>query len=198
MNESTQSHTEEDNASGCSDDKLYTRRRLLKAGVSAAPIVLTLASRPVLAWHCKPPSAFASANLSHRTQQQWPDENTKYISDWINASSWPSPYVKTDIKGRWGQVITPATTMVGAGLGSSTATMLSRLQGGSNLEKYTVAALLNIASGTVPGDCLTPTELKKMFNEGQSGNYSPPDSPGIMWGPTQIVAYLYDNWIVRG
>lgn len=189
MNERTQSHNEEDKAAGCADNKLHGRRRLLKAGVSAAPIVLTLASRPVLAWHCKPPSAYASANLSHRAQQQWPDENTKTIIGWINESHWPSPYVRNTAA---------ATTMVGAGLGSSTATMLSRLQGGSNLEKYCIAALLNIADGKVPGDCLTPTELKKMFNEGQTGSYSPPDSSGITWGPTQITTYLYDNWIVRG
>ena len=29
------------------------RRRLLKRGVAAAPVLLTLASRPVMAWHCK-------------------------------------------------------------------------------------------------------------------------------------------------
>ena len=52
--------------------KAASRRRLLKTGVSVAPIVLTLASRPVLAWHCKSTSAWGSEqlNANHEFEDQ--------------------------------------------------------------------------------------------------------------------------------
>jgi hypothetical protein len=196
MNEKTESQNDENTAAGRESDKQLARRRLLKAGVSAAPVVLTLVSRPVLAWHCKPPSAYASANLSQRVQRTWTDDGTKTIYEWVQYSPWPSPYVKSGYWNGWQWL--NATTMAGAGLGSSGETMLSRLQQGSSLEKHVIAALLNIAYGKVPGDCLTVSELQKMFIYGQNGTYVPPNSPGIKWGSTEIVQYLYDNWVVRG
>lgn len=65
-----------------------SRRRLIKLGSAAVPVVATLASRPALAWHCKSPSAWGSeiinpnsslkANAGH---QSYPDE-TWYITNW--------------------------------------------------------------------------------------------------------------------
>lgn len=65
-----------------------SRRRLIKLGSAAVPVVATLVSRPALAWHCKSPSAWGSEiinpNTSLRTNaghQSFPDE-TWYITDW--------------------------------------------------------------------------------------------------------------------
>ena len=65
-----------------------SRRRLIKLGSAAVPVVATLVSRPALAWHCKSPSAWGSEiinpNTSLRTNaghQSYPDE-TWYITDW--------------------------------------------------------------------------------------------------------------------
>ena len=44
-----------------------SRRRLLRGGLAAAPAVLTLVNRPVMAAHCVPSSASVSANLSRGT-----------------------------------------------------------------------------------------------------------------------------------
>ena len=41
------------------------RRRLLQAGISAAPVVMTVVSRPVLAVQCDSPSGFTSLSPSH-------------------------------------------------------------------------------------------------------------------------------------
>jgi hypothetical protein len=64
------------------------RRRLMKLGTAAVPVVATLASRPALAWHCQSPSAWGSeiinpntslkTNASHKT---WVDE-TWTINNW--------------------------------------------------------------------------------------------------------------------
>ena len=44
------------------------RRRLLQAGISAAPVIMTVASRPVLATtNCRTPSGFVSGNVSNST-----------------------------------------------------------------------------------------------------------------------------------
>ncbi len=65
-----------------------TRRRFLKGGLSVAPVLLTLHSRPVLAWQCQSPSAFCSGNASH--PQKVADEGCKTIAYWQTCSSYPS------------------------------------------------------------------------------------------------------------
>lgn len=74
----------------------HARRRLLKGGLSVAPVVLTVTSRPVLATGnggggtCHGPTGFHSANLSRdigETPCNWPKPN-----DWCGNScnDWPS------------------------------------------------------------------------------------------------------------
>jgi hypothetical protein len=70
-----------------------SRRRLIKLGTTAAPIVATLVSKPALAWHCKSPSAWGSEILNPKTSlatnaghQSYPDE-TWYISNWCNNTA---------------------------------------------------------------------------------------------------------------
>src|ERR1700680_4906585 len=41
-----------------------TRRRFLQGGLAAAPVLMTLVSRPVLAQHCTTPSGYVSLNAS--------------------------------------------------------------------------------------------------------------------------------------
>ncbi|MBP9929188.1 MAG: hypothetical protein KBF63_07945 [Rhodoferax sp.] len=40
------------------------RRRFIRLGASAVPVAMTLASRPVMAWHCNSTSAWGSAQLA--------------------------------------------------------------------------------------------------------------------------------------
>ncbi|MFZ6751078.1 hypothetical protein [Undibacterium sp. Ren11W] len=70
-----------------------SRRRLIKLGTTAAPIVATLVSKPALAWHCKSPSAWGSEILNPKTSlatnaghQSYPDE-TWYISNWCDNTA---------------------------------------------------------------------------------------------------------------
>src|ERR1700674_5960571 len=45
-------------------DPKPTRRRFLQGGLAAAPVLMTLVSRPVLALQCTTPSGFISGNAS--------------------------------------------------------------------------------------------------------------------------------------
>jgi len=76
-----------------------SRRRLIKLGASAAPVVATLVSKPALAWHCQTPSAWGSLKANPRTSLAardnllpFPDECWS-ISDWgANSSRSSSGY----------------------------------------------------------------------------------------------------------
>ena len=76
------------------------RRRLLRAGISTAPVVMTVLSRPVLAANgiCQSPSGFTSGNVSN--MGMGPGCTGKSISYWRdNPSLWPAPYIPTDVIG---------------------------------------------------------------------------------------------------
>jgi hypothetical protein len=70
------------------------RRRFIKLGSAAVPTALTLASRPVMAWHCNTASTWGSAqgmsNSSYARSQDatrlFPDE-TYTTSCWVNNTA---------------------------------------------------------------------------------------------------------------
>ena len=78
-----------------------TRRRLTGAGLAGSGVLLTLASRPVLAQggFCLSPSGFQSGNLSRpsqgnvactgRTPGYWGEKNSINKGDWATAGSIP-------------------------------------------------------------------------------------------------------------
>src|ERR1700720_1142661 len=80
------------------------RRRILRAGISAAPVVMTVASRPVLGGpaFCQSPSATLSGNLSNpgagggicagRTPGYWKN----YQPGNSGGHTWPSGFYATD------------------------------------------------------------------------------------------------------
>jgi hypothetical protein len=194
MTDQTELKATGDHPAKAAEAALEKRRRLLKLGVSATPIVLTLVSRPVLAWHCKPPSAYASANLSGRTQVSTPDGGTRTIASWAtnpqqttnpNYNWWPSPY-------------NAQTTLMSAVFFGTTGLMLDHLKTGLPLEKYLIAALLNTKISGGASTCLSLKDIMEMYKYGPLGTYQPPDSPGINWNSADIITYLQQNWIVTG
>jgi len=72
--------------------KMARRRRLIRLGASSVPVTLTLASRPVMAWHCYTTSAWGStiqanqvASVAARLNNSRSDGNECwYISNWCN------------------------------------------------------------------------------------------------------------------
>lgn len=158
------------------------RRRLLKSGLATAPVVLTLSSRPVLAWHCRSPSAVGSGNASN-PGQQYSDEGTKTCAEWASCHDYPGDY-------SWSNTCfnhvfaSPCST-------DKFKTILNAR--GRTFEKYMIAACLNIANTENVRSCLTLAELKQMW-VGRNGTYCP--VAGVYWDQDKIIAYLKGNWIV--
>lgn len=183
------------------------RRRLLKSGIGLAPIVLTLASRPVLAWHCKSPSAWGSEQLdpatSLRTNQghnSYADE-TWTISNWKNNTSragLPLPWRTLGYSnGSWEDVKLMHLQSRGVVIpsGADASKKVVRFLGsgsgsGTEFQKTVVVAQLNGLLLSSVQNCITLAELNKMA----SGMYSPPHVD-VIWYKQDIVKYLQSNWI---
>src|SRR5437867_4224298 len=78
------------------------RRRVLQAGLAAAPVLMTLASRPVLGQQCQAPSAAVSGNVSVATASL--PICLGHVATWwvANQSAWPSGYYPTNKSGPGG------------------------------------------------------------------------------------------------
>lgn len=177
------------------------RRRLLQAGISAAPVVMTIVSRPVLAnndvpQQCFSPSGFTSLNqsgqggggtCSGRTPGFWKQSQ--------HFGWWPAGYYPVAVPGH------PATTFCAVFPSCSVysgKTLLEVLSTGggppNDVGRHIVAALLNTLTGLVPPIVLSVPMILEIWRQyidtggGTTGHYS--TSSGGSWYHTQIVAYL--------
>lgn len=66
------------------------RRRLIKIGATSIPVVMTLASKPVLAWHCKSPSAWGSEQLNPNTSLINNPGHNEYQDETWTITNWKS------------------------------------------------------------------------------------------------------------
>ena len=175
--------------------RMPTRRGLIRAGLGASPVILTLASRPVLAWQCKAPSAHASANLSNHAHPTWNDQCTATSTAWLNKCNgvgpasdgcgtnvnFPSGYSKT----------TQCNVLMGSG---STSSIKTKLGSGTGFEKTLITAMLNVKTSRVPSQCVTVQTVKDMWSAGTNGTQYQP-SAGVFWNKQDMVNYLHNNWI---
>jgi hypothetical protein len=169
------------------------RRRMLKIGASAAPVLLTVLSRPVLGAECMTGSAVGSTITSLTHQVSTCSGLT--VSTWSAANTtWPDPYKKTTKNGinGWDATLYHCLT---TGLGGTTfsgKTMLDVIRlsdDGSvrTLGRYIAAALLNSRSNRTP--VLSETTVRNMWNAYIAKGYYEPTA-GIQWQAPQIVAYI--------
>ena len=174
------------------------RRRLIQGASGAAPIMMTLVSRPVTAGVCTPASSFASINASRPdnaytcqglTPGYWKQEQKFY--------DWPPAYVpsSTAVKGKHGHPdyapapnATPTLfdTVFGSFGGYSGKTLLDVLSTGGNdfgrdaLARHIVAALLNAARGYTPPIVLSVQTVKTIWASFATKGYYEPTA-GIKW-----------------
>jgi len=169
-------------------DALPARRRLLRGGLAAGPVLMTLVSRPVLGGGgpvgglCTTPSAFCSANASTAGRGVACEGRTHGYWKNCDASKWPSPYKPTT------SFNSAFNTPQGPYNGKSLLDVLN-LGGGSpnNVARDCVAALLNVQSGWV--HVLTVPAIKDIWSEFiTKGYYSP--SAGVHWYADDIITYL--------
>lgn len=179
------------------------RRRWLKNGASLAPIVLTLASRPVLAWHCKSPSAWGSEQLDPTTSLSTNQGHSSYVDETWTISNWknntsraglPLPWTRLGYSGdTWKNVKLSKLPSRGVTIPPGVDTskkVIEFLGSGSAFQKAIVVAQLNGLLLPSVGNCITIGELRKMA----SGSYSPPHL-NVVWNQTDILQYLQSNWI---
>jgi len=165
---------------------LEKRRRLLKLGVSATPIVLTLASRSALACHCKSPSAAGSLTFaSHKPAGTGADGtfeipcNTYAV--WMSVGALPGGVTKTTTLAN--------IPTIGSGFASGGST---EIQSATGFNRDIVTAYLNLSNAPViQTECLTLAQLKAMA----SGSYTDLAS-GVTLSGAQIQAYLGANGLL--
>ncbi|WP_417070319.1 hypothetical protein [Niveibacterium terrae] len=177
------------------------RRKILVAGGTIAPIVLTLVSRPVLGngGQCISPSATLSTSLSHKEQK-------------IGTCSGKSPGYWMNHPGDW--PISTSTTFYSifvakgpthfyrtVGVSEVPMTMLEVLQANGTVDPqqmgaYFTAAYLAILKGWISPRALDQAKLIAMWTDWASTGYYHPYAGSTGWDAGQIKSYLTSNYIV--
>ena len=184
------------------------RRRLLRGGLAAGPVIMTVMSRPVFGLPtCNYSQASGAGSIC--TAPPVPGYSISY---WSRTTSWPTPYV-CGSSGSGGYQsfaqVAPSGQSGSSGVNQGTLyhssttgltgnvfgshTMLQVLQGNAGggayktLGRYVAAALLNAAAGRTP--FLAQASIQKMWNQDLTLGYFEV-SPGVRWSTSQIVSYL--------
>src|SRR5689334_6221649 len=91
------------------------RRKLLRGGVGAAPILMTLASRPVLGQvqQCTTPSGFVSMPTSRPPQTTCIGRTPGFWKQPQKFDQWPAPYVPVTTSGPGGKKATTFNSVFG-------------------------------------------------------------------------------------
>lgn len=145
----------------------HGRRKLLKLGVGAAPVLMMLSSRSAFACHSTTPSAFGSVCNSRPDILQ--SSGGRSPGYWkTHADSWPAPYRgEKKTVGRTTYYPTVFNSVFGGqGCGSpfgDSVTMIDVLNmgGGGHIAvaRACVAAVLNAASGFTPATILNIDDI---------------------------------------
>ena len=179
------------------------RRRLLQGGLGAAPVLMTLVSRPVLGQGiCQTPSGFVSANASNvGTTATCSGHTPAYWANPSNFGQWPAGFVPVHVpSGPQETKFGPPNGMFNNAPNSAPfngqPSLLDALSfsgtSTNDVARYVSAALLNAAKGLTP--VLTVQQVKGIWAEygatgyGSVGYYSP--TAGARWFAPEIIAYL--------
>ena len=166
---------DESAATDIGQDKLASsRRRLLKGGLTIAPIVMTLASRPVLAWHCKSPSAWGSEVLNPNTSLKNSAGHASYVDETWSINNWITNTPRTGygleddgVTGKpWSELASACTGL------TSDSTLKTRINGKSvfDYRKVQIKHLVKYVPGFVnPG--LNPESYAKDMAASANATY---------------------------
>jgi len=202
--------------------KSPSRRRLVRLGTAAIPVVATLASRPALAWHCRTPSAWGSEIINPNTSlktngahQSYPDE-TWYISNWADNTprsgvSWLTvkpwrrfftlyPAIQTAASNDSNNVTIAMLGSIGIQVAGAIPTAKVRAVlgtgagAGTPFQKAVITAQLNYkaVSGYAQNEMESCVAFESL-NTMASGSYSP-TGLGVNWHQTEIIQYLRENY----
>jgi len=191
-----------------------SRRRFTKSGLTASGVILTLASRPVLAnlGVCKSPSGFLSGNVSAQGDPLYCDGRSPEY--WMNnPKSWTAAagYEPGEYRPPTGssQNVNRLNGWVGGtkfsevfgsshyDTGSVEYSLMQVLwmqdQDPYQIGGHCVAAVLNAAAGFTPPSALDEASVINMFMEWETTGIFHPTA-GVDWGPTEIVYYIQSTF----
>jgi hypothetical protein len=166
------------------------RRRLLKGGAAAAPVLMTVVSRSALGQGgiCATPSAFTSINSSRPSQRiascsgRWPEFWQR------NPDEWPAGFETTT------RYHSPTTGLGGTFFGDSTLMQVFEGSGGGQvmLGRHILAGLFNARAGLTP--LIPEFTVRNMWNEFVARGYFEPTA-GVRWYPDEIILYIRSTMI---
>jgi hypothetical protein len=189
-----------------------SRRRLIRAGTTAVPVIATLASRPVLGATCNSTSAWGSgAGVMQASVTARMQDKAKTVYPWT-VENWNSNTSSTSTL-PWGALfiaLAPGTgnanslrsnytvaelfSDVGTPMGFTGTQKVSTLLSASDTFKKQIAvAKLNLK---IPNTNLTACGVTgSMIKDMADGTFTPPIGGGDAWNPTDIGIYLANNGI---
>ena len=161
-----------------------SRRKLLRAGLGATPVVLTVASQPVMATSstCASASAFGSINASRPRQiESCGGCKPEYWRNTTCYPRWPSGYYPQS------SLYTPATQFdacfgsTGGYYGKSLLYVMKTTNSGKDdVARHCAAALLNAAKGLTPSTVLSVRAVKDVWSSYVRRGYYEPTA-GVRW-----------------
>jgi hypothetical protein len=192
-------------------ERVSSRRRLFRQGASV--VAVTLVSRPVLAWHCKSPSAWGSTQINPNTSLKKNEGHKTYVNETWTISNWRTNESRAGLGNPWNvlkaqfgglefeevtvktlyETVTAITRP--SGLRGSTKVVDVLLLSSDSFQAYIIVAQLNhlLLASSGWDMCLSLDEINDMAD----GQYSPGDKQSVVWEQGDIKKYLYENWIVR-
>ena len=182
------------------------RRRLIKGGLSAAPVILTLTSRPVLGFEnaCLSPSRMISGNHSGFTGPTTclGKPRSDWLTDASKADGWAVEMFASVFDAANPYQTKSSTPLTSLTLGAVFLDSYANNDGNAysaaaaGFASFIIAAYLNAYNnvGSV-GTVLTPMQVVHMWNDViGTGQYWPQISMG--WNATGVVGYLQHSGIV--
>lgn len=161
-----------------------SRRKLLRAGLGASPVVLTVASKPVMATtgRCTSASAFGSINASRPSMLEYCGGcKPEYWRNSTCYAQWPNGYYPVS------SVFTPATLFdncfgaFGGYYGKSLLWVMQTTNSGKDeVARHCAAALLNGVKGLTPSNVLSAQRVREVwYSYVRRGYYEP--TAGVRW-----------------
>lgn len=173
---------------------LASRRRLLRGGLAAAPVLMTVASRPVMAQDCTTSSAHTSLGGSREiVQQSCTGRGPAYWIAQNGSKAWPSGYLM-QTQGS-SKVATTFGSVFGSAYGYGELSMLQVLQAGQSsfdkagLAAHLVAAVLNAEAAYTPATVLSIAKAQDIWSDYNSRGYFEPTA-GVRWDSAQTIDWL--------
>ena len=136
--------------------KSDSRRKLLRGGIAAAPVLMTVASRPVLGQVACTASAITSINMQSSINHNCTITSGLSPEKWKElATQWPSPYLATSATGSTSTTTSATTTTTQTSRTTSNALLQQQLAAAAGYTSGTTSTATTTA--TTSGYGATPT-----------------------------------------